>query len=155
MNTTKKNSTLKSSRPASKLFVYGTLRNSYGHKLYGLLKDNFELIGKAVIKGKLFDIGKYPGAVISRTDNNQIVGELYQAKKDSDSIEQALKKLDRYEGYDAQDSSSEYVRKRKFVRLKNGKKVLSWVYVYNRPVKNKHLIESGDYIHHISRKKGS
>lgn len=154
MSTIKKNSNSTASKPLSKLFVYGTLRNNYGHKLYDILRDNFELIGKAVIKGKLFDIGRYPGAVIGKSDNNKIIGELYQARN-SEAIGPALRKLDKYEGYDAQDSSSEYIRKRKFVRLKNGKKVLSWVYLYNRPVKNKRLIESGDYIHHISRKKGS
>jgi gamma-glutamylcyclotransferase (GGCT)/AIG2-like uncharacterized protein YtfP len=154
MSLTKKNNTLKTPGPG-KLFVYGTLRNNYGHKLYSILRDNFELIGKGVIKGKLFDIGKYPGAVISKTDNNNIVGELYQAKN-NEAIDQALKKLDKYEGYDAHNLlSSEYVRKRKFVKLKNGKKALSWVYLYNRPVKNKRLIESGDYIHHLSGKKVS
>ncbi len=151
MSGAKKNNRAKSS---DRLFVYGTLRNNYGHKLYHVLKDNFELIGKGIIKGKLFDIGRYPGAIDSIKDKGKIVGELYQARN-SNAIDQALKKLDKYEGYDARDASSEYLRKKKFVQLPNGRKMLSWVYVYNRPVKNKRLIESGDYIHHITGKKKS
>ena len=153
MSVPQKNTVNKSERSANKLFVYGTLRNDYGHKLYSLLKDNFELIGKGVIKGKLFDIGKYPGAIISNADNNKIVGEIYQVK-DAACIDSVFKVLDKYEGYDVNDKfSSEYIRKRKLVKLKNGKKVLSWVYIYNKPIANKHLIESGDYINHISKKK--
>ncbi len=152
MKQSKKNKQVHDSRSLRKIFVYGTLRENYGHKLYKLLTNNFELVGKGAIKGNLFDIGKYPGAVLSKT-GNKIIGEIYSAKNKG-PIEPALEILDRYEGYDKSNlDASEYIRKGKLVKLSNGKKVFSWVYEYNKPVRNKQLIESGDYIRHISGKK--
>ncbi|PWT71390.1 MAG: gamma-glutamylcyclotransferase [Bacteroidetes bacterium] len=149
MRTTNKNISIKKRAGSGKLFVYGTLRGQYGHKLSKLIRENFQLIGVGHIKGDLFDIGKYPGAVLSRSTSNNIVGEIYQAKKETD-IDSTLKILDKYEGYYQGDlPASEYIRKRKFVKLKNGKRVLSWVYLYNKPVANKHLIEGGDYLRHL------
>ncbi len=136
----------------AKLFVYGTLRNAHGHKLYNILKDGFEFIGKGSITGILFDIGKYPGAVITRSAKTEIVGEVYRVKY-NDTFDSALKVLDAYEGYDGSDLlGSEFIRKKKFVKLNNGKKILSWVYIYNRPVGNKPIIKSGDFIHPIPTK---
>ncbi len=148
----KKNNIFKSSGTAAKLFVYGTLRNAYSHQLHHILSDKFEFIGEGSIRGILYDIGQYPGAVISMSAKTKIVGEIYQVK-DKDTIYSALKILDAYEGYDGADlTGSEFIRKKKFVKLNNGKRVLSWIYIYNAPVSDKHLIRSGDFIHHISTK---
>jgi gamma-glutamylcyclotransferase (GGCT)/AIG2-like uncharacterized protein YtfP len=148
----KKNNIFKSSGTEAKLFVYGTLRNAFGHQLHNMLSDQFEFIGEGSIRGILYDIGQYPGAVISMSAKTKIAGEIYQAK-DKDTIDAALKILDAFEGYDGTDlTGSEFIRIKKFVKLNNGKRVLSWIYIYNGPVNDKHLIRSGDFIHHISAK---
>jgi len=150
-----KNKSAKKKSSGAKLFVYGTLRNQFGHKLNGLIKSNFELIGKGMLKGKLFDIGRYPGAVFPKSSEGKIVGEIYQVKDNGD-FEAALAILDKYEGYEKDNlKKSEYIRQRKYVQLSNGRKVLSWVYVYNKPVMDKRIIAGGDYIRHLGGKSGS
>lgn len=149
MKTSKKNISSKKSSGSAKLFVYGTLRGQYGHKLNKLIRKNFQFIGEGHLKGNLFDIGRYPGAVLSGVSNSNIVGDIYQVNQATD-INSTLKILDKYEGYyQGNLKASEYIRKRKYVKLKNGKKVLTWVYLYNKPVAKKRLIEGGDYLRHL------
>jgi pyruvate carboxylase len=152
MDGIKKNIIFKPSGAASKLFVYGTLRKACGHPLHNILKDQFEFVARGSIRGILFDIGQYPGALISKHAKTEIVGEIYRVR-DYPSGNSALKILDEYEGYDGSDLlGSEFIRKRMFVKIQNKKKLLCWVYIYNRSVINKHPIRSGDYIQRFQAK---
>ena len=59
------------------LFVYGTLRKDFDSPILEKISRNVEWLGGAVIRGKLFDIGKYPGAVpLGEGENEDIKGEL-------------------------------------------------------------------------------
>ena len=134
---------------ASRIFVYGTLRKAFQHELFKILAKDFQFLGKGFIRGKLFDVGDYPAAVISVTRENQILGEVYQLKGDK-NMASVFKIFDKYEGYDSKKiSSSEYIRKRMFATLANGKRRLVWVYVYNKSLKSKRMIAHGDYIKHV------
>ena len=154
MSTAKKNIvSRKSKERADRIFVYGTLRKAFQHKLFNILVTDFEFIGKGFIRGNLFDVGEYPAAVTSATSESQVLGEVYQLKGDK-NMESVFRIFDKYEGYDSKKiSTSEYIRKRMFVTLTNGKKKLVWVYLYNKSLNSKRMIPHGDYIKHVSKKK--
>ena len=45
------------------LFVYGTLRKGMDNPVKDHIMDDVDWIGEAQVKGKLYDIGNYTGAV--------------------------------------------------------------------------------------------
>ena len=53
------------------LFVYGTLLRQSQSPMSSLLLANSRFIDKAYIRGSLFDIGEYPGLVISEKAKNK------------------------------------------------------------------------------------
>lgn len=119
---------------AETLFVYGTLkRRSSAH---ALLRDA-RFLASASIRGRLYDLGKYPGLVRGRARESKVSGELYEL---SDAVAPILlRELDRYEG-------SEFVRRRVFVTLPNGKRRGAWTYLLRtRPAKSVRTVPSGRY----------
>lgn len=135
------------------LFVYGTLRpgGSPGDTAPRLRHP----VGAASIVGVLYDLGAYPGAVLSRSDRTLapadspvIIGDLFAVSRS------LLRVTDEYEGYDPGDESkSWYVRTRTFARLRDGSFRLCWIYEANlqrfpRAVR----IASGDWIEHCRTK---
>jgi gamma-glutamylcyclotransferase (GGCT)/AIG2-like uncharacterized protein YtfP len=117
------------------LFVYGTLRSGMNHPLHRLLERQAALIGLGSFRGKLFDLGRYPGTVPSRGSTDRVIGEVYRLK----TSEAALKILDQYEGH-------RFRRKRVAVSLYNGSSVTAWIYLYRGSVKHRKPIPSGDYV---------
>ena len=98
------------------LFVYGTLRRS--SSAHSLLRDA-QFVANASIKGRLLDLGEYPALVRERRDAGKVRGELYALPDNATGL---LRELDRYEG-------SEFVRRRVFVTLRNGKRKGAWTYM--------------------------
>lgn len=124
------------------LFVYGTLRQTAGHPSHRLLADGAQLIGRARMKGRMYEIDGYPGAVPSASGNERVTGELYRLFEPAG----ALAALDDYEeageGY---PQPREYRRCRITVELENGTELVAWCYLYNRPTAGLRLISSGDW----------
>lgn len=122
------------------LFVYGTLLdddNKYGVYLRG----NSKFYSQATVKGKLYDIGEYPGAVLSGGG-----GLIYGVILQMDDPETALLLLDIYEGFGAsQPQPNEFVRVQSEAQTPSGP-VNCWIYLYNLSVYCLILIESGRYI---------
>lgn len=116
--------------------VYGTLR--YGDRANHLM-DGCKYLGQDTIKGKLYDLGAYPGAKFSDvSDSDTIVVDLYSLPNSG-----VLKGLDRYEGYYIDDiNSSLYERKQ---TLTNESCASVWVYEYLGEVDEEWRIESGDW----------
>ncbi len=144
---------MKASKPVnSYLFVYGTLRNGFDLPLKKELASELEYIGKSEIKGRLYDIGEYPGAKPSTATDSAIKGDifrLYHPRK-------VLKVLDEYEGYDSHDlDGSEYFRTKETVETADGKKLKVWVYWYNHPVIGKKRIHGNDYLQYLKQKKSA
>src|SRR5215813_7463055 len=79
----------------TRLFVYGTLRRDPSHELFQLLARNAKLLGEAVVEGKLYDLGEYPG-MIYRANGGHVIGELYQVNPEA--WENVIERLDEYEG---------------------------------------------------------
>ena len=108
------------------IFVYGTLKGS--------LPKNM-LVGSGKIKGRLFDLGFYPGAIES--DDGIIQGEIYSVD------EKTLHQFDGYEGYKNNDPfNSLFYRKVVTATTYDCKEVSVHVYFYNIHGELGHLIES-------------
>ena len=135
------------SRRAELVFVYGTLRR--GQALHGeLLKTGAEYLDAGKIHGRLYDLGDYPGAVPSHTENEEILGELYRLDEPS----QQLCSLDAIEEYDPErPDRSLFVRRPAEVWMMNGKRVRAWVYFLPDEPEGARAIVGGDY----ARRRGS
>ena len=124
------------------LFVYGTLRRRGGGAMHAYLARNSDFVDEATFRGKLFDIGAYPGVVPSDDPADLVHGEVYRLRHARD----VLRSLDRYEGAGPGfPASREYIRSRREVRLPDGFTLPAWVYIYNRPTRGLAIISGGDF----------
>jgi gamma-glutamylcyclotransferase (GGCT)/AIG2-like uncharacterized protein YtfP len=125
------------------LFVYGTLRQAFSHKMGRLVANQAIFMGPGSLQGKLYDLGAYPGVIPSNQKVDIVMGEVYALREG----EELLVQLDHYEGYRPKHPErSLYLRQLKSVTLKSGTTLQAWVYIYNRPVAGRPVIESGDYV---------
>ncbi|HVV55722.1 MAG TPA: gamma-glutamylcyclotransferase family protein [Mucilaginibacter sp.] len=122
------------------LFVYGSLLdedNKYG--LY--LRANSKFFSAAKVRGKLYDIGEYPGAVLSPDDDEYVHGTIFRLN-DPVSV---LPIIDLYEGFGAdQPKPNEFIRIQALAEAENGTPTC-WVYIYNLPVNGLPVIGEGRY----------
>lgn len=122
------------------LFVYGTLlrkENPFGEYLLKQSKH----IGLGKFRGRLFDIGEYPGAIYDPESNTYVHGSIVSL----DNIEETFKILDDYEGFgEDQQQPNEFIRKLVEIEC-NYESVNCWVYLYNLPVNELLCIDSGIY----------
>jgi gamma-glutamylcyclotransferase (GGCT)/AIG2-like uncharacterized protein YtfP len=122
------------------LFVYGTLldnNNSYG----AYLQQHCTLLQQGKFKGRLYDMGQYPGAIIDVGSDQYVHGSIYLM----DELGKVLEFIDDYEGFgDDQDQPNLFLRVLTSIETTDGP-VDCWVYVYNLPVDGLLWIESGKY----------
>jgi gamma-glutamylcyclotransferase (GGCT)/AIG2-like uncharacterized protein YtfP len=114
-----------------RLFVYGTLRATAGHRMHEVLSQHAAFLGLGTVRGELYSLGDYP-ALLPRPDAAALVeGELYEIH--ADALESALSVLDAYEGLTAADPPPrEYRREMVLVVLADGRQLPAWAYVLNR-----------------------
>ncbi len=117
------------------LFVYGTLRSQMNDPLHRLLEKQAVGVATGTFQGKLYDLGRYPGAVPSREKNDHVLGEIYRLSEP----ERAFKILDAYEGH-------RFKRKQVKILQEDGQSITAWIYLYARSVKRRRFIPSGDYV---------
>ena len=110
------------------LFAYGTLMR--GYPLHGVLAGGATLVTTGHVRGRLLDLGGYPGLV---TGAGRVSGEVYRLDDP-----QLLPVLDRKEGYN-------FVRCRGIVTLAGGRRARAWVYRYRGPRERALEIPDGDY----------
>jgi gamma-glutamylcyclotransferase (GGCT)/AIG2-like uncharacterized protein YtfP len=133
------------------LFVYGSLRSGFRSPAYEYISRYFHLVGNAKVKGKLFDLGSYPGAVPS-TDESFILGELYEIN-DQSQFTWAIAQLDDYEGVDPSEGEEKLYRRELVDAFVNNETTQAWIYWYNGDVTGKPLIASGDVLEYLARNK--
>lgn len=127
----------------SYLFVYGTLRKNFNNSARDFLARNAEFFEYAVFQGKLYKVDDYPAAIPSENTDEVVHGEVYRLKKAGIVLAQ----LDNYEECSlAFAKPTEYVRAIHRVRLRSGKTIKAWVYLYNWPVIGLDRIVSGDFL---------
>lgn len=117
--------------PLDHLFVYGTLRRGSKNKFATLLAERAEFVGPARVRGRLYDLGEYPGARQELESEGWISGEVYRF-----SDPELLKSLDGYEG-------PEFDRHQTTAQAENGG-VDCWIYWYKGTPAGR-LIASGDW----------
>ena len=133
------------------LFVYGSLRSGFRSPAYEYISRYFHLIGNAKVKGKLFDLGNYPGAVPSG-DESFIMGELYEIN-DASQFAWAIAQLYDYEGIDPSEGEEKLYRRELVDAFVNNETIRAWIYWYNGDVGGKPLIASGDVLEYLGRNK--
>lgn len=127
------------------IFFYGTLMAGFDRRRRAGIDDRLKYVGRAHIRGHLFDLGIYPAAVPA--PDGQVWGEVYG----TDAPQEVLAALDDIEGYRAEDpDKSLYTRQRAKVILPDGQADEAWVYFYNAPLGQAPRIESGDYLAHVT-----
>lgn len=140
-----KNGLLSSAHTIRYLFVYGTLRKAFGHEMHHRLERAARCIGNAAVRGALYDLGSYPGLVISGDDVGVVEGEVYAL--DPDRAQATLADLDRYEGCATTDPEPhEYRRESVRARLVDGTELPVVTYVLNQSHAGLKRIPDGDYV---------
>jgi gamma-glutamylcyclotransferase (GGCT)/AIG2-like uncharacterized protein YtfP len=123
------------------VFFYGTLLPRFAPAEIEPTVRKLRRVGRGFIRGQLFDLGSYPGAILTR-NGSPIKGQVFEIPDDPEILD----RLDEYEGFDPSNpESSLFVRKRRHAELEDGRKVPCWVYAYNGPVKAARAVGGGDY----------
>jgi pyruvate carboxylase len=129
------------------LFVYGTLRRGGGSPFNKLLSEQADLVGLGSFRGKLYDLGEYPGVIPSSNPADAVIGEIYAIHNDS-SI---LVTLDKYEDYlPDQPERSLYLRQLAPISAGENKTLQAWIYLYNGSINGCKQITTGDYLHYLN-----
>lgn len=112
------------------LFVYGTLMRTASGGLGGAerlrLAREAASLGRASMRGRLLDLGSYPGLSLSRPAGGIVHGELCLLADPA----RTFAWLDAYEGIAGGASEPEYERRQETARLVEGGRVTAWVYAY-------------------------
>jgi len=120
------------------LFVYGTLAPEKAPPEISNAVAKLRRVGAGRVKGHLYDLGDYPGAILDGPLPSLIPGQIFQLPDDM----HVLESLDEYEDFKPADpDESLFVRVKSPVHLADGRQLDCWVYVYNRdPVGHRRLI---------------
>ena len=105
--------------------------------MHALLGGSARFVCEARFRGRLWDLGAYPGVTDSRFPGDQVEGELY-ALAEEGRVE-LLDSLDRYEG-DA------FERAEREVVTAAGETYMAHLYVFLGSTRHARRVESGDYI---------
>ena len=132
------------------LFVYGSLRSGFRSPVYEYISRFFHFIGNAKVKGKLFDMGSYPGGVPSN-DDTFIVGELYRILDESE-FSWAIGQLDDYEGVNVESDEVQLYRRELTDVFIDNDIIPAWIYWYNGEVNGRPVIASGDMMQYLGKK---
>jgi gamma-glutamylcyclotransferase (GGCT)/AIG2-like uncharacterized protein YtfP len=120
------------------LFVYGTLRPFVAIPPAVWLHRVARHLGCGKIRGRLYDLGRYPGLRSAIRRNEWVVGDLYRVRRPA-----IYRALDRYEAGDA-PRLPRFTRELCTVWLARRRRI-AWVYVYRRSVRRRQRIPHGDY----------
>ena len=133
------------------LFVYGTLRKELVAQVSPELQaimQSLRFIGTGQIQGELYQLGAYPGAIVGEAFQTKIVGEVYELPEPN----KTLAMLDVYEGFiPGELEASLFARSHETITLADGRQLRCWMYLYNDWVATGSLIESGDYVKHVTQ----
>jgi gamma-glutamylcyclotransferase (GGCT)/AIG2-like uncharacterized protein YtfP len=124
------------------LFLYGTLLPNHAPSELAPAVARLRRLGEGTVRGHLYDLGAYPGAVLDALASAHIHGTVFELPDD----EELLCALDLYEDFHSGNvESSLFVRSLQPVTLANGEIVQCWMYVYNRDASGARRILSGRY----------
>ena len=128
------------------LFVYGSLCSTIARAKLPLearaaalmLETRATCVGPAITTGRLYAVSWYPALIPDAA--GRVRGEVWRLLRPAD----LLRDLDEYEG-------DEYRRETMPVQTAAGDSLSAWVYVYDAPLGDAPVIDSGDYAHWIAQ----
>jgi predicted GNAT family N-acyltransferase/gamma-glutamylcyclotransferase (GGCT)/AIG2-like uncharacterized protein YtfP len=126
------------------LFIYGTLRRAANRPVHRLLAQEGKFIGMGTFRGKLYDFGRFPGAIPSTRISDHVVGEIYRLK-DTRKVFQCL---DDYKG-------RLFRWEQRTILTRGGRKISAWIYLCVGPMPSAKLIRNGDYLAASQKEKPS
>jgi gamma-glutamylcyclotransferase (GGCT)/AIG2-like uncharacterized protein YtfP len=137
----------------SLLFVYGTLRPFADISMARWLEHVATYAGEARTRGRLYDLGNYPGLIDAACRADWVSGELYVLRTRA----VVLRLLDRYEGSQGR-GGQRFVRVRRIVqplddRYGVKRPRVAWLYCYRRSTLLRQRIESGDYRRYVASRR--
>jgi gamma-glutamylcyclotransferase (GGCT)/AIG2-like uncharacterized protein YtfP len=130
----------------SLLFVYGTLRPFVNIPMARWLQVVASYVGPAKTRGRLYDLGPYPGLTPAQCAGEWVAGDLYRVRSLS-----VLRALDRYES-GAGAGRPRFLRRACVVYLGRRPARVAWVYMYQRRCLFRARIAHGDFRAHRSPK---
>lgn len=89
-------------------------------------------LGKAKMRGRLYDLGRYPG-MTSGEEGDWVQGDVFELHEAADT----LAELDRYEGCDRTPCLFE--RRSGIAKLDNGTPLEAWYYEYQGTAREKRI----------------
>lgn len=110
------------------------------------MESQSSFLGMASIQGRLYDLGNYPGLILSDAPDDIVYGEVYQIHHES-----LIKELDLYENYRRNDASSLYLRTLQPILMEDGISVEAIVYTYNKSIDKAIRIKEGDYVKYLAK----
>ncbi len=123
------------------LFVYGTLMRASRSPYAELLRARAQFVGEGWTLGRLYNLGRFPGAVFGHDCTSRVYGELFLLRGGS-----LLAALDAYEGCDGQGTKPDlFYRDVIEVRLGRGGMLPAWAYPFAGAVRGRPLIASGRF----------
>lgn len=131
---------------AEYLFTYGTLRSDFRADTGKFVNEYAVFLSRGTVRGKLYDLGGYPGLLVSDRPDDVVIGEIYEIKQP----DLLFKELDEYEGCSSHfPEPKEYRREIVSAEFLSGKTIDAWTYLYNLRTTGTQLIQSGDYVEYI------
>ena len=122
------------------LFVYGTLRPCTHSPMAIWLRARAVHAGTARTRGRLYDLGAYPGMIAARRDCEWVTGDVYRLRRPRST----LRTLDLYERGESGRGRPRFVRVCRVVEL-HGRATPVWVYLYGLPIFTRARIREGEY----------
>jgi gamma-glutamylcyclotransferase (GGCT)/AIG2-like uncharacterized protein YtfP len=120
------------------LFVYGTLRPFVDIAMTRWLRAVATHVGAARTRGRLYDLGSYPGLRPADRRDEWVTGDLYRVRS------KVLRVLDRYEAGNG-SRAPRFVRQRCEVSVAQFRSRSAWVYAYRHITSPRARVASGDY----------
>lgn len=109
------------------LFVYGTLLPGHAPAAMRDVVATMRVVGPATVRGRLYDLGSYPGLVLDVSDD-RVHGQVLAVPDDPD----AWLRLDAYEGFVIDEPERSLFRRARCpAAVADGAVIECWVYVYN------------------------
>jgi gamma-glutamylcyclotransferase (GGCT)/AIG2-like uncharacterized protein YtfP len=128
-------------RGGAYLFVYGTLMRRSRSPYAKLLQARAQFLGEAFAPGRLYHLGRFPGAVFDPSCRARVHGEVFQLH-----ALPLLDALDAYEGCGPDDPQPQLFRRDSIeVELTTGGALTVWTYAFAGALTGRPRIASGRF----------